>query len=196
MAHTNLAEVKDALKKANIIPDVVPNSFSPTQLFTATYSKAGLVKIGQEVDVDDAQQEPELTLVGEITKSGGTYTVAFVDPDARPLEGKTGKLFRHWLITGLDSEHADPKHGLSLVKSKKSTTAYKAPAPRPGTGIHRYVFLLFQEPSAGIDIPKDAPENGEETDQRRSFDVLGFAERYGLNLVGASFFLARNSEDK
>jgi len=200
--HSNpLTAAKDALKKAKVIPDVVPESFKPTTLFAISYSDAGIVEIGQEVDVEDTQEEPDLTLlfingIGEDMKSGGTYTVAIVDPDARPLEGKTNKLFRHWLITGLISEHADEKNEVPLLKSKKSTTAYKAPAPRPGTGIHRYVFLLFHEPSSGITIPKDAPENGDETDQRRSFDVLKFAEHYGLKLVGANFFLCRNAEDK
>ena len=58
------------------------------------------------------------------------------------------------------------------------------------------MFLLFQESPSGISIPKDAPENGEETDQRRSFDVLNFAKHYGLELVGANYMLCRNAADK
>jgi len=53
------------------------------------------------------------------------------------------------------------------------------------------VFLLFEEPTGGYEIPTDAPEYGAELEQRRSWDAVAFGERYGLKLVGADFFLLR-----
>lgn len=100
---TPLTKVKDALIRSKVIPDVIPESFEPTTLFAVSYEETGIVEIGQEVDVDDAQKEPDMTLlsingVGDAMKKGCAYTVALVDPDARPLEGKTIRLFRHWLV--------------------------------------------------------------------------------------------------
>jgi len=51
------------------------------------------------------------------------------------------------------------------------------------------VFLLFEEPVGGYEIPPDAPERGAEVEQRRGWSVVAFGEKYGLKLVGADFFL-------
>ena len=53
------------------------------------------------------------------------------------------------------------------------------------------MFLLFEEPTGGYEIPSGAPEYGAELEQRRSWDAVAFGERYGLKLVGADFFLLR-----
>jgi hypothetical protein len=52
------------------------------------------------------------------------------------------------------------------------------------------VFLLFEEPTGGYKIPAGAPEYGVEWGQRRNWDALAFAEKHGLKLVGANYFLA------
>ena len=52
------------------------------------------------------------------------------------------------------------------------------------------VFLLFEEPTGGYEIPAGAPEYGVELEQRRDWDALAFGEKHGLKLVGANFFLS------
>lgn len=51
-------------------------------------------------------------------------------------------------------------------------------------------FLLFEEP-AGKDftVPEGEPEYGAALEERRSWDAYKFGEKYGLKLVGATFFL-------
>lgn len=98
-----LLEVKAALGRAHIIPEIITEDFTPTVLFDVCYGIGGNIRIGQEIDVDGVLDEPGLTLAridgaGEAMKAGGTYTVAIVDPDARPLAGETNRLFRHWLV--------------------------------------------------------------------------------------------------
>ena len=51
------------------------------------------------------------------------------------------------------------------------------------------VFLLFEEPTGGYEIPTGAPEYGAELEQRRGWNAVAFGEKYGLKLVGADFFL-------
>lgn len=53
------------------------------------------------------------------------------------------------------------------------------------------VFLLFQEPKGGITIPEGSPEYGSALEERRSWDVLAFWEKYNLKLLGANFFLTK-----
>lgn len=50
--------------------------------------------------------------------------------------------------------------------------------------------MLFQEPSSeSFMIPQGAKEYGATLEERRSWEPLEFATRYGLKLVGANFLL-------
>ena len=51
------------------------------------------------------------------------------------------------------------------------------------------VFLLFEEPTGGYEIPADASEYGAEVEQRRGWSAVAFGENYGLKLVGADLIL-------
>ena len=63
-----------------------------------------------------------------------------------------------------------------------------------GAHIPSVAFLLFEEPAGSITIPADAPESQAEFVKRRNWNVMKFAEEYGLKLVGASFFLTEANE--
>ena len=56
------------------------------------------------------------------------------------------------------------------------------------------MFLLFEEPTGGCDIPAGAPEHGAEVEQRRGWNPIAFGEKYGLKLVGVDFFLVRAAD--
>jgi len=56
------------------------------------------------------------------------------------------------------------------------------------------VFLLFEEPTGGYEIPTGASEYGAEPEQRRGWNAVAFGEKYGLKLVGADFFLSRAAD--
>lgn len=53
------------------------------------------------------------------------------------------------------------------------------------------VFLLFEEP-ASFSIPKGAIEHVATSKDRRSWNAWAFAEKYGLKLVGANFFVTQS----
>ncbi len=56
------------------------------------------------------------------------------------------------------------------------------------------MFLLFEEPAGATEfiIPEGAPEYGAALEERRSWGAVRFGERYGLKLVGATYFLVRS----
>ena len=81
------------------------------------------------------------------------------------------------------------------------------PNPDSGSGLHRYgeqphegsligptipalVFLLFEEPIGGSEIPDGTPEYGAKSEQLRNWDALAFGEKFGLKLVGADFIFS------
>jgi hypothetical protein len=52
-------------------------------------------------------------------------------------------------------------------------------------------FLLLEEPTSELTVPPDAPEHSSEPADRRKWDAMVFAKKYGLKLVGATYFYVR-----
>jgi phosphatidylethanolamine-binding protein (PEBP) family uncharacterized protein len=63
------------------------------------------------------------------------YTLALVDPDAR------GGLKIHWLVETIPGD--DVSHGTTIVP-------YQGPKPPKNTGIHHYIFLVWEQGSKNI----------------------------------------------
>ena len=57
------------------------------------------------------------------------------------------------------------------------------PGPRPGTGIHRYIFLLYQ---SNEQIKQD--QIYDSIPQRRKFPLLKFVADNHLQLIHVTFF--------
>ena len=72
------------------------------------------------------------------------YTVLLVDPDAPSRSNPTMRSFLHWAVVNVPGE--DRARGDTLVD-------YMGAAPPPGTGLHRYVFLVYQQ-KARVDVSK------------------------------------------
>ncbi|KAF5333940.1 hypothetical protein D9758_018159 [Tetrapyrgos nigripes] len=204
-----LSAIVEALKREQIIPEIIPESanFFPSVLFSVIYptGKEGILTV--ELTREDTLDEPEVNFTpmvasdesaGDSTSSeGGTsYTLVMTDPDAPSRANPTSKEFRHWVITGLKSpaQTANKTGSLTALKTKPSATPYRPPGPPPGSGLHRYTFLLFQEPS-GFSLPTDAKEFGAEVPDRRHWSAYKFGEQYGLKLVGANYFIVRSVDE-
>lgn len=56
------------------------------------------------------------------------------------------------------------------------------------------VFLLFQEPSGGINLRNDSVEHNGDVKARSKWNALAFAEDYGLKLVGVNYFMTQVSK--
>ncbi|KAF5347604.1 hypothetical protein D9756_010683 [Leucocoprinus leucothites] len=198
------------LSSHQIIPDVLPSSvsdtFTPTAIFTVVYSSGIETDLGNTVVRSKVLEEPEIRITplnavpGIGGGSGGKgekdvkYTLVMTDPDAPSRAEPKFRQWRHWVITGLEIPNVQPQNATEVVyalKTKAATTPYWPPGPPPGSGLHRYTFLLFQEPEGGISVPDGAVEYGAKLEERRSWNAIKFANEYGLKLVGANFFLCQ-----
>ncbi|KAF8741333.1 Phosphatidylethanolamine-binding protein, partial [Rhizoctonia solani] len=196
--------VLEALNKEQIVPDVIPEGFIPSTLLNIAWGDKE-AQLGNELTKGDTVNEPMITFApGSDDGPDSTYTLAFLDPDAPSRADPKFGPFRHWVITGLRAPSADAITQLAkdnttdapigAKSTKQATTPYRPPGPGPGTGVHRYVFLLFREPSEGFDIPPGSPEYGAELEQRRKWSGIEFGKRYGLHLVAANFFLLKAAD--
>jgi len=173
----------------DLVPDILDGKVEGTEL-KVTY-KGKSFGNGDELTVDGTKSAPEVSWK---TDDDSKYALLMVDPDAPSRADPKYRQSRHWLISGIKSApqgSTNETHGLASLKTKAAIAPYRPPNPGPGSGIHRYVFLLFEEPIGGYEIPASAPEHGAGLEQRRGWNGITFGEKYGLKLVGADFFLLR-----
>ncbi|OSD07887.1 PEBP-like protein [Trametes coccinea BRFM310] len=207
MATDPLSAIVAALKREQIIPDVLPepSAFAPSVLFSVVYPNGSEVNLGNYLTVEETQDEPEIRFAAlngpwddDSASAEASYTLAMLDPDAPSRAEPIYRTFRHWLITGLKSPalSANSAEALNALKTHPATTPYRPPGPRPNSGLHRYIFLLFQEPASAqpFVVPQGEPEYGATLEERRSWSPVAFAQEHGLKLVGANYFLVRAPE--
>lgn len=64
------------------------------------------------------------------------YTLLLVDPDAPSRTNPTERSYRHWLVINIPG--CDVNNGQII-------SDYVEPAPTIGSGLHRYVFLVYEQ---------------------------------------------------
>jgi phosphatidylethanolamine-binding protein len=107
-----LSSLISALKRENIIPDVIPEDFYPTQLLTIKWPNGKEIVLGDTLTVEDTIDEPSIQIApmaipaiaadssGEPGENGGepTYTIVLTDPDAPSRTEPIYREFRHWVV--------------------------------------------------------------------------------------------------
>jgi phosphatidylethanolamine-binding protein (PEBP) family uncharacterized protein len=195
----------EAYTKHKIFPEVV-DKFDTEGLLTIEYDTKTHVALGNTLKVDETQKVPTiqftLNLPGlekelEISAED-KFALVLTDPDAPSNSDHKWSEYAHWIITDLSLKPPQGEvnaESLSTVLDySKGTTLlpYEGPAPPPGTGKHRYVFLLFkQDPNVKYEAPSGRPTWGT--------DVPGSGVRDWLKkhkgdhkLIALNFFYAQN----
>jgi phosphatidylethanolamine-binding protein len=125
-------------------------------------------------------EPPQAAELPEIVISGASpdtlYTLIVTDPDAptpsNPIRGQ----ILHGVITNIAN---------GAVSEGDVVTPYRGPGPP--AGVHRYIFLLYEQPGE-VQLPDySAGENG-----RTGFNVTAYAQENGLgDPVAGAYFLSR-----
>jgi phosphatidylethanolamine-binding protein (PEBP) family uncharacterized protein len=82
------------------------------------------------------------------------------DPDA------AAKSWLHWLITNIPGEANDVMEGQVVMPYT---------GPNPPSGIHRYIFTLYEQPAGSIMVAKPS--------ERGNFPVVSFERQFGLTKI-------------
>ncbi|PPR08279.1 hypothetical protein CVT24_001119 [Panaeolus cyanescens] len=175
-----------AFHESQIIPDVVPESFTtPTVHINAIWpSPEGYIQSeeGKAIPRESVLEEPEIKLSpGHSLDTDASYTIVMTDPDAPSRDDPRFGQWRHWVARR-------PVAGI-IVTVRRIAFEF-------GSSLFTFeqVFLLYQEPSGGLHVPDDAVEHQGEFTSRRKWNATAFAEKYGLKLVGANFFITKATE--
>ncbi|XP_050544048.1 protein D3-like isoform X2 [Daktulosphaira vitifoliae] len=156
-----LAEIFQSNK---IVPDVLTNA--PKNKTEVTYTSGVKADLGNELTPTQVKDSPKV----EWDASPDTFfTLCLVDPDAPSRKEPTNREFLHWLVTNIPG--SDINKGDVLAE-------YVGSAPPPSTGLHRYVFLVYKQPSK-LKFDETSITNNS-FKGREKFSIQRFAQKNNL----------------
>lgn len=157
------------------VPDAI--EAAPPEILKVTYGK-NEVNTGGELTPTIVKNIPQITWSNKPEKF---YTLIMFDPDAPSRESPKAKEWLHWLVGNIP--------GGEVAKGQE-ICQYVGSAPPQKSGLHRYIFLLYEQ--------KDKVQFKEEKLPRTSgsgrpkFSHKSFAEKYDLSKpIAGNFFVAQ-----
>jgi len=179
-----------------IVPDVV--DAEPQQTLSVKWTVGddsfSLDKFGQERTPTQCQNQPVLS-VAEGVSADKQYTVILTDPDAASRAKPEYREWVHLVVVNVPVVKQDDDTFLFDTASGETVIEYIGSAPPPDTGLHRYVFLVYEQTKA-ITVSECGQEKliakGGNGDGRPKFSAKTFASKNGLDtLVAGNFYQAQ-----
>ncbi|QCD85427.1 protein MOTHER of FT and TFL1-like [Vigna unguiculata] len=164
-----MAASVDPLVMGRVIGEVV-DMFVPVVNMSVYYATKHVTN-GCDIKPSLAVNPPKLTLTG---KKESLYTLIMTDPDAPSPSEPSMREWVHWIVVDIPGG-TNPFRGKEIL-------AYTG--PKPPVGIHRYIFVLFEQ--KGPMGPVEEPES------RGNFSTRNFAKDLDLGLpVATTYFNAQ-----
>jgi len=159
-------------------------SFSPTAVLDVNFKGVGSVSPGQNLTIAQVKTEPVLTVTpaNSSVTLGNLFTLAMVDADIVGTDD-TKPITRHWLVNGVTLDNSTSPDNVTFT-SAKTITNYAGPFPAAGSGSHRYVILLYTQPSTFT-----APANLSSTTPVGVFDFPNYVKSTGLEGPVAGMYI-------
>lgn len=151
------------MDKNGIVPDVLDEA--PTGVLTVIYGEKSL-QVGQELTPREVKDQPKVSWTADPKKY---YFLSMVDPDAPSRKEPKAREINHWAVGNVLGN--DLSSGLVLV-------GYRGSGPPEGTGLHRYIFLVYEQPGK-IEF-EEKPIAKDEREGRWNFSIRKFAQKYQL----------------
>ncbi|XP_011882180.1 PREDICTED: protein D2-like isoform X2 [Vollenhovia emeryi] len=159
-----LSSMTQALQTHGVIPDVVDKV--PAGVLNVTYPSNLAVEIGKVLTPTQVKDQPTVQWDGE---ANAFYTLCMTDPDAPSRKEPKFREWHHWLVGNIPG---------SDVSKGDTLSAYVGSGPPKGTGLHRYVFLVYKQPGRlTFDEKRLTNRSG---DNRGKFSIKNFAAKYNL----------------
>lgn len=153
-----------ALQTHGVVPDVIDKV--PANVLNVAYPNNLTVEIGKVLTPTQVKDPPTVTWNAE---ANAFYTLCMTDPDAPSRQTPTFREWHHWLVGNIPG---------SDVSKGEVLSDYIGSGPPEGTGLHRYVFLLYKQPQKlTFDEKRLTNRSG---DNRGKFSIRKFAQKYNL----------------
>ncbi|KAJ8917448.1 hypothetical protein NQ315_005495 [Exocentrus adspersus] len=165
-----------AFKDNAVTPDVI--SAVPDKILDVEYLDSGKkVNLGNELAPKEVKEIPH---VGYDADPDSFYTLIMTDPDAPSRKNPVRREWNHWLVVNIPGP---------AISEGETITEYVGSAPPKGSGLHRYVFVLFQQPGK---LTFDEPQHSKTDGKRGNFSTEKLRKKYNLGKpVAGNFFQAQ-----
>ncbi|XP_042912518.1 protein D3 [Parasteatoda tepidariorum] len=159
-----------------IVPDVV--NVKPGCVAEVRYKDA-VVDQGNELTPTQVKDPP--THINYPVVANSLYTLCMTDPDAPSRATPKYREWHHWLVVNIPGTEVERGDVLS---------EYVGSGPPSGTGLHRYVYLIYKQPGKlNCDERRLTNRSG---DHRGCFKIKNFAKKYNLgDPVAGNFYQAQ-----
>jgi len=173
------ADLIAALNREHVVPEVVNSAPNILSLEVIYNSGVFLYNHGSEFTPTELKDKPYV--VGWKTEPNALYTLILTDPDVPSRTDRKQGEFLHWLVVNIP--------GTDLAKGE-SYADYVGSGPPKGSGLHRYVYLVYKQPGhLKLDRPKADAHTAE---GRFAFKAQEFAKSNRLGTPHAgNFYLAQ-----
>ncbi|EDV99116.1 GH13213 [Drosophila grimshawi] len=158
-----------------IVPDVIAKA--PKCSVSVEYDGGISVKAGMVLTPTQVKDQPCVKWEADNSK---LYTLCMTDPDAPSRKDPQFREWHHWLVGNIPG---------SDVAKGEVLSAYVGSGPPPETGLHRYVFLVYEQRRKLDFDEKRLPNNS--GDGRGGFKIATFAKKYALgDPIAGNFYQA------
>ncbi|XP_045472746.1 protein D2-like [Harmonia axyridis] len=162
------------MDKLDLIPEVLDEE--PISVLKVKF-QGRLLKPGDVLRPKTVKLVPELEWLNDET---ALYTVCMIDPDAPSRNDHRFREFLHWLVINAP---------INRVKGGTTVAGYIGAGPPKGTGLHRYVILVFKQREK-IKV-EEAKISRYSAFGRARFSNKAFARKYNLGqAVAGNIFLS------
>ncbi|OQR69769.1 phosphatidylethanolamine-binding proteinF40A3.3-like [Tropilaelaps mercedesae] len=168
--------VKQRMEESKVVPDVL--AVAPKGNVKVDYGNGVQLHLGNTLTPTQVKSKP--TSITWVTEKGAIYTLVMVDPDAPSRTNPTLRNVKHWLVVNIP--------GTDIEKGEE-IAGYRGSGPPKGSGLHRYVFVVYKQPGR-INVPdKRVPSSSRE--DRLGWSLQDFIKKYDLGEpVAGNFYLA------
>ncbi|XP_032526487.2 protein D3-like [Danaus plexippus] len=168
--------VANAFEVSKIVPDVIP--VAPKELIELKYQSGVSANLGNELAPTKVKDQPAVSYNAD---PDAFYTLVFTDPDNYDGPELVYREWHHWLVVNIPG---------SDVAQGDVLSGYIGSGPPEGTGIHRYVYILYKQPGKLVFDEKRL--GNKSIDGRAAFSTKKFAEKYNLGApVAGNFYRAQ-----
>ncbi|KAK9501885.1 hypothetical protein O3M35_012524 [Rhynocoris fuscipes] len=153
----------DAMEKLGVVPDVI--SKAPAGKLIAKFG-ANEVNDGNVLTPTQVKNPPKVEWEAD---PNAYYTLCLTDPDAPSRKDPKFREWLHWLIVNIPGNNVNQGEVLAEFVSS---------APPKGSGLHRYVFLVYKQPGK---VKFEEQKIGGNTGKNRpKFSIANFAKKHNL----------------
>jgi len=160
----------ESLHSHKIIPDVIDKVSSHTIPLIVTFGNEE-VQHGITLSWESVQKEPKVSWT---PTNGKYYTLVMTDPDAPSRHDHKFREWRHWIVGNISGGNNE---------AGKVVESFMPSGPPHGSGLHRYVFLLYEhsQPISSYKIKDHS--------NRAKWKVHEFAEEHALGIpIAVNFY--------